>query len=97
MAVYYKSDLLFNDYVWNESAEHVKLQGVPDRNMFMRYEGNEILYMINYACEMMECKSKAEAGRMEILLHEKLPLEVRSQNRVYSWLQKEYNMVLKEH
>ena len=96
MAIYNKSDLLFNDYTWNESAEHVKLQGVPDRNMFMRYEGNEILYMINYACETMDCKSKTEAGRMEILLHEKLPLEVKSQNSVYSWLQKEYNLVLKE-
>jgi len=56
----------------------------------------EILYMINYACEAMDCKSKTEAGRMEILLHEKLPLEVKSQNSVYSWLQKEYNLVLKE-
>ena len=96
MAIYNRSDLLFNDYEWNESSDHVKLQSVPDRNLFMRHEGNEVLYMINYACETMDCKSKTEAGRMEILLHEKLPLEVKSQNSVYSWLQKEYNLVLKE-
>ena len=87
---------MFNDYEWNESAEHVKLQGVPDRNLFMRHEGNEVLYMINYACKIMDCMSKTDAGRMERLLHEKLPLEVRSQNSVFTWLQKEYNMALKE-
>lgn len=94
MAVYHREDLLFNDYEWNESASHVKLQGTPDRNLFMRYEGNEILYMINHACEIMGCTSKTEAGRMEMLLHDKLPLDIKSQNRVFVWLQKEYNMSL---
>jgi len=90
MGIYSRSDLLFNDYEWNEPHTHVKFQGEPDRNMFMRYEGNAMLYMINYACDIMNCRTKTEAGRIEILLHEKLPLEVRSQASVFHWLQKEY-------
>lgn len=93
MAVYYKEDLLFNDYEWNESVTHIKLQGSPDRNLFMRYEGYEILYMINYACEVLGCTSKTDAGRMEMLLHEKLPLDTKSQNSVFTWLRKEYNLI----
>lgn len=96
MAVYNRSDLLFDDYEWTEPLSHVKLQGTPDRNLFMRYEGYEILYMINYACETMNAVSKADAGRIETLLHEKLPIDIRSQNSVFQWLQKEYNAVINE-
>jgi hypothetical protein len=94
MAIYYKEDLLFSDYEWNEAISHVKLQGSPDRNLFIPHEGNQMLYMINYACEIMSYTSKTDAGRMEILLHEKLPSDIKSQNRVFAWLQKEYNALL---
>jgi|KBSMisStaDraftv2_1062788.scaffolds.fasta_scaffold67335_5 hypothetical protein len=94
MDIYDRKDLLFDDYEWTEPLTHVKLQGSPDRNMFNRNEGYNVLYIINYACGILNCKTKIEAGRMEILLHEKLPLEVKSQNSVSSWLINTYSATL---
>ncbi|MEP6847074.1 MAG: hypothetical protein ABI861_13770 [Panacibacter sp.] len=96
MEVYKRSDLLFDDYEWTEPLTHVKLQGAPDRNLFMRYEGNEILYMINYACEAMNYTSRADAERIEALLHDKLPIDIRSQSSVFQWLRKEYDAYKRE-
>lgn len=90
MLLYQKHDLLFNDYDWTTLADHVKFQGAPDRNMFVRHEGNDVLYMINYFCNVMDYKTKTHAGRIEMLIHDKMPIEIKSQKSVFQWLQKEY-------
>ena len=90
MLLYEKDDLVFKDYDWSNAADHTKFQGDPDRNLFMRNEGNDVLYMINYVCTLLNYTSKKDAGNMEILIHEKLPFSIRSQNSVFNWLKKEY-------
>jgi len=85
-----KEDLLFNDYNWETEPDNAIFQGEPDRNMFHRNEGNDVLYMINYFCSVMNYDSKIHAGKMEILIHEKMPFDIKSQNSVFNWLKKEY-------
>lgn len=90
MAIYQKEDLLFSDYDWKNASDHVKFNGMPDRNMFVRYEGNDVLYMINCVCAAMNDTSRQHAANIERLIHEKLPIEIKSQNSVFNWLQENY-------
>jgi len=91
-----KPDLFFYDYEWNDSKTPNKLMGVPDRNLYHRFGGADVLYMINYTCEALECKTKRDAVQLEMLLHEKLPLELTSQNSVFAWLVKNYHLIRQE-
>jgi len=88
MIVYKKNDLVYTDYEWTEPII-TKLTGSPDRNLFKRYEGHEVLYMINYTCETKGLTSKEDAELIEKLLHESMPFDIKSQNSVYQWLEKE--------
>jgi hypothetical protein len=94
MILYQKTDLLYNDYEWNNTADDVKFQGEPDRTTFTRHDGNDVLYIINFICQRMKYISKEHAGRIEMLIHDKLPLEVKSQKSVFNWIQNNYTAEL---
>ena len=53
MLLYKKDDLVFNNYDWSNTADPAKSQGNPARNIFIRNECNDVLYMINFTSTLM--------------------------------------------
>lgn len=92
MIFYEQADMVYADYNWTASMkESTKLINQPDRNLFNRHEGYEILYIINVLGEIVGRTSKTDGNKMERLLHEKLPLDIKSQWTVCKWLGEQLN------
>jgi hypothetical protein len=86
--VFKKEDLSEIDYSWNKNlTDENKLNiSEPSRRLFDRYNGNHILYMINYFADTVQRISLKEARTLERLLRDKLPLGVKSELSVFRWL-----------
>lgn len=78
-------------YSWTAiPGDDPRITGEPDSTMFNRHEGYEVLYMINKCMEKWNLSSVADGEKIERLIKEKLPSDVRSQKNVFEWLDKNY-------
>jgi hypothetical protein len=92
MSLISKSDLFYKDYSWTAvSGDNPKVTGKPDSTQFSRHEGYEVLYLINKLAEMWDFKQKASATKMEKMIRNHLPLDIRSQVNVKQWIQDNWN------
>lgn len=89
-----KSDLKYT-YSWTAiSGDNPRVRGEPDSTMFNRNEGYEVLYLINKLAEKWEWKQTSSCVKLEKIIKEYLPSDVRSQENVKKWLAdnwKKYN------
>jgi len=84
---YTKSDLVYEDYNWSAGpGDNPNLTGTPDNDLFSRHEGYEMLYMINRLMEQLGLHEQEEGQRLERMLREELPGDVRSRERVRRWV-----------
>lgn len=90
MATFNRGDLMYT-YSWTAiPGDDPRITGEPDSTMFNRHEGYEVLYMINKCMEKWNLSSVADGEKIERLIKEKLPSDVRSQKNVFEWLDKNY-------
>jgi hypothetical protein len=81
-----KSDLKYK-YSWNTIGDdNPKVTGTPDSTMFSRHEGYEVLYLINKLAEIWEFKNKSSCIKIETMINDSLPSDVRSQKNVENGL-----------
>lgn len=82
-----KGDLFYKDYSWTVYGDDdPKVSGPPDSTMFNRKEGYEVLYLINKIAEIHNLKKLDSGLKMEKMIHDKLPGNVRSQENVKAWI-----------
>lgn len=85
-----KSDLQFK-YSWTTTpGDDPKLRGEPDSNLFNRGEGYEVLYLINKLLKKRSLSSKSDAQKLEKMIKDDLPGDVRSQEKVMAWLENNF-------
>jgi hypothetical protein len=63
---------------------------VPDRRIFDRLNGNQILYLINYFGHSIGKLTIEFGQRIENLISKELPLELKSEIAVFNWLRAKY-------
>jgi hypothetical protein len=80
-----KEDLINHEYNWEDVSDSV-FSGDPSRRTFDRYNGNQVLFLINFYGSMSEKFSIEEARKMEDLILHHLPLEAKSEVSVFNWL-----------
>jgi hypothetical protein len=81
------TDLYYSDYSWTViNGDNPKVTGEPDNTLLNRKEGYEILYFINKFCEMYGLKQKQSARKVERMIREEVPSDIRSQNTIKDWL-----------
>lgn len=81
-----KSDMKYT-YSWSViSGDNPKISGKPDSTLFNRNEGYEVLYLINKLAEIWEWKKKESCIKLEKMIKESLPSDVRSQENVRGWI-----------
>lgn len=86
-----KSSELKYKYSWSAiSGDNPKVVGEPDSTLFNRNEGYEVLYLINKLSKIWGFKEKASALKLEKMINEELPSDIRSQENVKSWLSKNW-------
>lgn len=87
MSKFKKSDMKYDHYSWKAiPGDDPKVTGKPDSTLFSRKEGYEVLYMINKVLEHRGLSSVASGQKVETLIKDRLPSNVRSQENVFNWL-----------
>lgn len=82
-----KQDLAGTDYNWMDNDNCVFV-GQPSRRIFDRFNGNQVLFLINSYGSSLERFTVVEAKGIEQRILRELPLEVKSEISVFNWIRK---------
>lgn len=86
MPLLQKSDLM-HDYSWTAlKGDDPRLTGIPDAVLLGRREGYEVLPFINRFAADQGWKQKRSGLKLEWLIREHLPSDVRSRANIRAWL-----------
>ena len=81
-----KQDLIGTHYIWIEQEGSHSFEGQPSRRSFDRFNGNQVLFLIN-SCASLSDKFTIEKGRfIEQLIQHDLPTETKSEISVLNWI-----------
>lgn len=93
MPLLQRSDLV-NTYSWSViPPDNPRITGEPDSTLFNRNEGYEVLYLINKLAERWNWKEKKSGLKLERLIRDHLPSDVRSQSNVKAWVEKNWKLI----
>lgn len=76
-------------YNWLSETEAVIFEGPVSRRLFNRWNGDQVLFIINHLLDSSEDFSVEQGRKIERLIINKLPFESSSELTVFNWLQKE--------
>ena len=91
--IYQKQDMEGNFYKW-EADPSSMYAGRPSRRLFDRYNGDQVLFVINFYASFFEAFTIGEARELERQIANNLPLEARSEISVFNWIKDVSNKVL---
>jgi hypothetical protein len=77
---------LSGKYEWSTGYKSILFSGSPTRRLFDRWNGFQVLFLINCIAALSENFSLKEGEEVERLIHNGLPLTVQSELTVFSWL-----------
>jgi len=88
MGLIKKEDLYYKDYSWVAiSGDNPKITGPIDSSLLNRKEGYEILYFVNKFCEIHKLKQIKSAIKVERIIRDKVPSDIRSQTKIRDWIE----------
>jgi len=85
-----KEHLINKHYDWSIGTERNIIPGSPDRRLFDRLNGNQILYLINFFGHSIGNITLDDGQRIENLIMKELPAELKSEKTVFNWLIEKY-------
>ena len=81
-----KHDLVGTDYTWlNEGAENIFV-GQPTRRAFNPFNGDQVLFMINFYGSLSDQTTISEGRKIEYDITNHLPIGPQSEISVFNWL-----------
>jgi hypothetical protein len=80
-----RQDLEGVHYYWTEDQKHL-FTGQPSRRIFDRFNGNQVLFLINFYGSLSDVFTLGEVRSIEKRIQDELPLEAKSEITVYNWL-----------
>lgn len=80
-----------NNYNW--TSEFI-FDGTPSRRLFDRQNGNQLLFIINLYASQNDKFSEDQVQRIEEMLVNRLPDDVKSEISVLNWLKENGQMFL---
>jgi hypothetical protein len=80
-----KEDLEGAHYDWNDDKQNL-FTGRPSRRSFDRFNGNQVLFLINFYGSLTENFTIQEGKSIEKGIHCDLPLEAKSEISVFNWI-----------
>ena len=82
--LFQKQDLTEDHYTWNN--ETVKFMGQPTRRLFDRFNGDQVLFLINFYGSLSNQFSLEEGRKIEHRISHQLPLDIKSEISVFNWI-----------
>jgi hypothetical protein len=87
MILFSRRNLFYSDYKWSSYVPNdPRTNGKPDETLFSREEGNEVVYLINRLMALWDYRFANTGNKMEKLIHDKMPVEITTQEAVQIWL-----------
>lgn len=80
-----KEDLVGQHYSWGNHTTSA-FTGQPSRRLFDRFNGNQVLFIINSYGSQSEKFTVNEAHIIEELINKYLPVEAKSEMSVFNWI-----------
>jgi hypothetical protein len=81
-----KENLSNQHYTWSEGNQKPVFTGSPSRRLFDRFNGEQVLFMINLYGSVENEFSTEEGQRIEAMILNELPMEAKSEMSVFNWL-----------
>jgi hypothetical protein len=75
-------------YQWNSESEKSVFEGNPSRRVFNRWNGDQVLFIINLLLNDPDT-AISEGKKIEKIIIDRLPIETKSELSVFNWLQQE--------
>ena len=85
-----KEHLLKTHYTWAVGLNHSTANNEPDRRIFDRSNGFQVLFIINYFCKSLGNLTVTDGLKVEELISGQLPQELKSELSVFNWLREVY-------
>ena len=76
-------------YTWTADTVISGFEGGPSRRLFDRWNGDQVLFIINNVLQSMDDVSIEQGKKIERLIINKLPFDPCSELTAFNWLQKE--------
>ena len=80
-----KQDLEGDHYFWTDDKNHL-FTGQPSRRIFDRFNGNQVLFLINFYGSLTDKFTLGDGKSIEKRIQNELPLEAQSEITVYNWM-----------
>lgn len=77
---------LMGYYMWTTEPVNSLFTGIPTRRIFDRYNGRQVLFIINALASLSKNFSLEEGREIENLILNRLPATVQSEISAYNWL-----------
>lgn len=84
--LFQREDLLNNHYTWRTENEKELFAGSASRRRFDRFNGEQVLFMINLCAESVSAFTLARGHTLENMIFNELPMETKSELSVFNWL-----------
>ncbi|MBO9659124.1 MAG: hypothetical protein J7527_09905 [Chitinophagaceae bacterium] len=86
--IFNRTDLEFIHYHWANDTTPVNeiYSGDPARRSFDPFNGDQVLFLINYYAATVGGMTVQQAHIIEHSIAHKLPLDLKSERSVYAWL-----------
>jgi hypothetical protein len=68
-----------------------RLRGEPDNALFNRHERYEVLRLLDKVADALGVSSKEDIHKLEYMIHNLLPGQLRSRLHVFQWLVQNFN------
>lgn len=85
-----KIHLRSSHYNWESRSSHSLYTNEPDRRLFDRFNGNQVLFIINYFGKTLGRLTLSDGQKIEELIFNQLPQNTRSELSVFNWLRGVY-------
>lgn len=76
-------------YKWADEDRSLLFTGSPTRRLFDRWNGNQVLFIINSVAALTDSFTIEDGQKLEDLLIHHLPVNINSEKSVFTWLQTE--------
>jgi hypothetical protein len=84
--MHFSKDDLNGYYKWAVEDRSSLFTGMPTRRLFDRWNGNQVLFLINTILEQSSSSTIEDGKRVEDLLIHHLPVNINSEKSVFNWL-----------
>lgn len=81
-----KEHLEGTHYNWSTGSQKNKFMGQPSRRSFDRFDGDQVLFLINFYGSVADRFSIAEGKKIEYAIYHHLPLDAKSEVSVFNWI-----------